>query len=61
MIYGTGKEKALTYNVDVPETDRKKFCLSDEEVLTLANYAIIIEDHYSKKARKGTAHGHRMG
>lgn len=52
MIYGTGKEKALTYNVDVPEIDRKKFCLSDEDVLTLANYAIIIEDHYSKKLGK---------
>ncbi len=36
----------------MPETDRKKFCLSDEEVLTLANYAIIIEDHYSKKLGK---------
>lgn len=52
MIYGTGKEKALTHNVDVPEIDRKKFCLSDEDVLTLANYAIIIEDHYSKKLGK---------
>jgi pyruvate, water dikinase len=52
MIYGTGKEKALTYNVDVPEAERKKFCLSDEDVLTLANYAIIIEDHYSMKFGK---------
>jgi pyruvate, water dikinase len=52
MIYGTGKEKALTHNVDVPEIDRKKFCLSNEDVLTLANYAIIIEDHYSKKLGK---------
>jgi pyruvate,water dikinase len=52
MIYGTGKEKALTHNVDVPESDRKKFCLSDEDVLTLANYAVIIEDHYSMKLGK---------
>ncbi len=32
--------------------NRRKFCISDEEVLTLAKYAIIIEDHYSKKAGK---------
>lgn len=52
MIYGAGKEKALTHNVDVPETDRKKFCISDEDILTLANYATIIEDHYSMKLGK---------
>ena len=52
MIYGTGEEKALTYNVDVPEKESRKFCISDEEVLTLAKYAIVIEDYYSKKAGK---------
>ncbi len=50
MIYGTGEEKALTHNVDVPEKESRKFCISDEEVLTLASYAITIEDYYSKKA-----------
>lgn len=49
MVYGTDKEKALTHNVDVAQTDRKKFCISDDDVLTLAKYAIIIEDHYSRK------------
>ena len=52
MIYGTGEEKALTYNVDVPEKESRTFCISDEEVLTLAKYAIVIEDYYSKKAGK---------
>ncbi len=52
MIYGAGESKALTHNVDVPEEDRKRFCISDEDVLTLARYAKIIEDHYSKKAGK---------
>ena len=52
MIYGTGEEKALTHNVDVPEKESRKFCISDEEVLTLAKYAIVIEDYYSKKAGK---------
>ncbi len=50
MIYGTGAEKALTKNVDVPEADRRKFCITDDDVLTLAGYAIAIEDHYSQKA-----------
>jgi pyruvate, water dikinase len=52
MIYGPGKDGNLTENVPVPEDDRRKFCLSDDEVLTLAGYALIIEDHYSLKAGK---------
>ena len=50
MIYGTGEEKTLTRNVDVPEKESRRFCISDEEVLTLASYAITIEDYYSRKA-----------
>lgn len=52
MIYGAGEAKALTHNVDVPGDDRRRFCISDDDVLTLARYAVIIEDHYSKKAGK---------
>lgn len=52
MIYGIGEDKALTHNVDVPDDDRRRFCISDDDVLTLARYATIIEDHYSKKAGK---------
>jgi pyruvate,water dikinase len=48
MIY----DKASTKNVKVPEADRNKFCINDDEILQLAKWAIIIEDHYSKKARK---------
>jgi pyruvate,water dikinase len=50
MIYGRGGSKVLTRNVEVPEADRRRFSLSDDDVLTLARYAIAIEDHYSKKA-----------
>jgi len=50
MIYGRGDSKVLTRNVDVPEVERMRFCLSDDEVLKLAEYAIAIEDHYSKKS-----------
>ncbi len=52
MIYGRGDSKVLTRNVDVPEVERMRFCLSDDEVLKLAEYAIAIEDHYSKKSGK---------
>jgi hypothetical protein len=50
MIYGSGEEKSLTRNVDVPEENRKRFCISDDEVLKLADYALKIEDYYSQKA-----------
>ncbi len=50
MIYGMGDSKMLTRNVEVPEADRRRFCISDDEALALAGYAIAIEDHYSGKA-----------
>jgi pyruvate,water dikinase len=49
MIYGRGDSKVLTRNVEVPDVDRRRFCLTDDEVLTLAGYAITIEDYYSEK------------
>jgi pyruvate,water dikinase len=36
------------------KADRERFCVNDEEVLTLADYAIKVEDHYSALA------GHAM-
>jgi len=50
MIYGQGTSKDLTRNVDVPESDSRRFCITDEEILVLARYALRIEDHYSEKA-----------
>jgi len=38
--------------IDTPVDDRKMFCLSDEEVLTLAEWGMTIEDHYSQKRGK---------
>ena len=52
MIYGRGDSKVLTRNVEVPEADRLRFCIDDDEVLKLAKYAIDIEDHYSNKYRE---------
>jgi pyruvate,water dikinase len=50
MIYATGGSKDTTRNVPVSQLDRRRFCLSDQDVLTLADYAIKIEKHYSEKA-----------
>ncbi len=51
MIYASDNTAGLsTRNVHVHEDDRRKFCLSDDEVLELADYAIKIEQHYSKEA-----------
>ncbi|WP_310415491.1 phosphoenolpyruvate synthase [Chamaesiphon sp. OTE_8_metabat_110] len=46
MVYDVGGSK-LTTNVPVTEADRAKFAISDDEILTLARWAVIIEDHYS--------------
>jgi pyruvate, water dikinase len=49
MIYAEGGNKTVK-NIDVPQSERKKFCISDEEVLILAKWAQQIEDHYSNLA-----------
>ncbi len=51
MVYDIGGTK-LTKNLPVPEHDRCSYALEDAEILTLANWACIIEDHYS--AVRGT-------
>ena len=52
MIYTENGAKATTINVEVPYNERFKFVLNDEEILKLADWSCIIEDHYSKKAGK---------
>ena len=48
LIYDTGGGK-MVKNVPVPRGDRAKFCLTEAEILKLAQWACAIEDHYSKK------------
>ncbi|WP_321418440.1 phosphoenolpyruvate synthase [uncultured Methanomethylovorans sp.] len=52
MIYGVGDSKIQTRNIDVPESDRRRYCINNEEILTLAKYAVTIEDYYSDKSGK---------
>lgn len=53
MIYDIGGTK-LTKNVPVPVSEREKYCITDDEILQLARWACIIEDHYSAVRGKET-------
>jgi pyruvate,water dikinase len=50
MVYAQGRGGQNTANLPTPEADRGRFCLSDDEVLTVAGYGIEVERHYSKRA-----------
>ncbi len=45
MVFDPNK-KLGTITVSVPEEKQQKFCLSDDQVLTLAKHAINIREHY---------------
>ncbi|PZV12970.1 MAG: phosphoenolpyruvate synthase [Pseudanabaena sp.] len=47
MVYDIGGGK-LTKNIPVPMSERVKFAITDDEILKLAEWACIIEDHYSE-------------
>jgi len=48
LIYDLGGGK-MVKNVPVPPADRARFAIDDEEILTLARWACLIEEHYSAK------------
>jgi pyruvate, water dikinase len=48
LIYDVGGSK-MVKNVPVPPDDRARFAITDHEILTLARWACIIEDHYRTK------------
>ena len=48
LVYGDGTK--TTKSEATPEGDRKQFCLTDDEVLVLARWGCLIEDHYSQLA-----------
>ena len=39
-----------TANIDTPSEEQARFCLSDADVMVLADYAIKVENHYSSNA-----------
>ena len=48
LIYDIGGSK-MVKNVPVSPDDRNRFAMNDEEILTLARWGCLIEDHYSAK------------
>ena len=50
MIYDMQGVKATTKNIPTPVEDRKKLVLNDKEILQLAEWGCIIENHYTAKA-----------
>ena len=52
MVYARGR--MTTRNVATSRTDRERFCIPDKDVLKLAQYAIAVENHYSKKSGRPT-------
>lgn len=50
MIYGKRGGRQATLTRAVPAAEQRRFCISDPEVLSLADIAIRIEEHYSNRA-----------
>lgn len=46
MVYLEGETRQTTRNIPTPQTDQSHYCISDDDVLELADYAIKIEQHY---------------
>ena len=47
MIYASSGSDSVTI-VDVDQADQQRFSLTDDEVETLARYALTVEDHYDR-------------
>ena len=54
MVYAQGRGGGTTSNVPTADEDRARFCLDDDEILTLAGCGIAVEKHHSERA------GHTM-
>ena len=53
LIYDEGGNR-MTKNVPVPPEDRARFALDDDDILLLARWSCLIEEHYSRKRGKPT-------
>jgi pyruvate,water dikinase len=53
LIYDVGGAK-MVKNVPVSVEDRRRSALSDNEILALAQWAVLIEEHYSERKGKFT-------
>jgi len=50
LVYAAGAGRQSTRNVPVPKDEQARYCIGDAQVLELADAALVIEDHYTRKA-----------
>ncbi len=50
LVYGGEGGDEATHREETPERDRSRFCLDDADVLQLARWGVLIEQHYSDHA-----------
>ena len=48
MVFVEGELKQTVRNIPAPKADRERYCITDDDVLELADYAIKIERHYGR-------------
>lgn len=48
MVYSDGRTREPIRNIATANSERSQFCISDTEVLQLADYALKIERHYGR-------------
>ncbi len=48
MVYGEPGSKERVRTVDVAMPDRQRFCLDEQDLVTLSKQALIIEEHYGR-------------
>jgi pyruvate,water dikinase len=48
MVYAPQGSTERVQTVEVPEADRRRFCLEDADLITLARQALLIEEHYQR-------------
>jgi pyruvate, water dikinase len=48
MVYAPAGSAERVITVEVPKAERARFSLNDEDIVTLARQALIIEEHYKK-------------
>ncbi|MDQ0393319.1 phosphoenolpyruvate synthase [Labrys monachus] len=54
MTWKQGHTGSTTQDEPTPPERRERFCIADDDVLSLADYALAIEDHYSRRAGRPT-------
>ena len=54
MVYDTHELGHSTINIETSDAERDRYCISDDEILKLGDYALKIEQHFTSKAGKPT-------